>query len=358
MCEGKSPRSVLGVAVAEDVEGPYKKVASFLWSGGANMSNGKSYDATVDPNVIDPHVFFDKEGKLWLLYGSYSGGIFILEMDPGTGLPKETNSYGTKLLGGNHARIEGPYMLYNPDTDYYYLFTSFGGLDASGGYNIRVARSKSVTGPFTDMQDNKMSEAKGRRGIMFDDLAIQNYGTKLIGNLLWDYKDNLFNRGYLSPGHNSAIYDKEKNAYFILFHTRFPMRGEEYEGRVHQLLFNEDGWPMIVPRRYAGEKIADFRDIDVSGNYMMIRFENEISAEKQVSENVQIDHKKVTGAINGKLIYPKEKTQDFIFELENEPEIKGKFISVWDDYMKVQSVAFTGFDHAGQAVMFVKKVEQ
>ena len=69
------------------------------------------------------------------MYGSYSGGIFIFEMDPLTGLPLEGQSaYGKKLLGGNHARIEAPYIMYSPDTDYYYMFLSFGGLAANDDY--------------------------------------------------------------------------------------------------------------------------------------------------------------------------------------------------------------------------------
>ena len=78
---------------------------------------------------MDPCTFFDKEGRLGMVYGSYSGGIYILEMDTETGfpLPGQLNSgLGKKLLGGNHARIEGPYIMYSPDTDYYYLFLSFG----------------------------------------------------------------------------------------------------------------------------------------------------------------------------------------------------------------------------------------
>ena len=31
------------------------------------------YNAKKHPNVVDPHVFFDAEGKLWMVYGSYSG---------------------------------------------------------------------------------------------------------------------------------------------------------------------------------------------------------------------------------------------------------------------------------------------
>ena len=38
------------------------------------------------PHTIDPSVFFDEEGKLWLCYGSWSGGIWMLELDEETGL--------------------------------------------------------------------------------------------------------------------------------------------------------------------------------------------------------------------------------------------------------------------------------
>ena len=51
-----------------------------------------------------------------MVYGSYSGGIFILKMDKATGKPLPGQGYGKKLLGGNHSRIEGPYILYHPET--------------------------------------------------------------------------------------------------------------------------------------------------------------------------------------------------------------------------------------------------
>jgi beta-xylosidase len=31
-----------------------------------------SYDARVMPNTIDPDVFHDHKGRLWMVYGSYS----------------------------------------------------------------------------------------------------------------------------------------------------------------------------------------------------------------------------------------------------------------------------------------------
>lgn len=60
--------------------------------------------------MVDPDVFYDEEGRLWMLYGSYSGGIFIKEMNPETGEPLDSG-YGKKLLGGNHLRIESIYYI-------------------------------------------------------------------------------------------------------------------------------------------------------------------------------------------------------------------------------------------------------
>ena len=38
------------------------------------------------PNAIDPCVFYDQSGKLWMSYGSWHGGIWMLELDEKTGL--------------------------------------------------------------------------------------------------------------------------------------------------------------------------------------------------------------------------------------------------------------------------------
>ena len=116
-----------------------------------------------------------------MVYGSYSGGIFILEMDDETGLPKDRNSYGTHLMGGNHSRIEAPYIQYNQENGYYYLFTSFGGLDADGGYNLRVARSKNPDGPYEDSQGNPMAEVKGKFGTVLMTQVFKTSELKLWG---------------------------------------------------------------------------------------------------------------------------------------------------------------------------------
>lgn len=161
-CEGSSPRSAMGTAIADDVEGPYRNEGIFLRSGMWDQpsEDGTIYDARVHPNVIDPHAFVDADGHPRLVYGSYSGGIFLLDLDPLTGRPTPGQGYGTHLIGGNHARIEAPYMLHSRKQGYYYLLLTFGGLDAVGGYNVRVGRSRAVEGPYLDPMGQDLREAK------------------------------------------------------------------------------------------------------------------------------------------------------------------------------------------------------
>ncbi|MDQ2088086.1 family 43 glycosylhydrolase [Herbivorax sp. ANBcel31] len=337
LCKGDSPRSTLGLAVADNVEGSYRDEGILLKSGmwGEPSEDGREYDATVHPNAIDPHVFFDNEGELWMVYGSYSGGIFILKMDADTGKPVEGQGYGKKLLGENHSRIEAPYILYSSESEYYYLFLSYGGLDAAGGYNIRVARSKNPDGPYYDGAGNEMIDAKGSRSSFFDDAAIEPYGVKLLGN--FQFLESGI--GYVSPGHNSAYYDEEQDKYYIFFHTRFPGRDEMHQVRVHQMFINEDGWPVIAPHRYAKETIRQYLEEEVSGTYEFINHGKDISANIKDSIEIKLES---NGTISGSLsgTWQLKDGNDIVFEINGE-NYKGVVLQQWDDGLKKYVMTFS-----------------
>ena len=313
-CRGDSPLSALGVAVAPGINGPYTDKQILLKSGMVGLSEDgvTNYDAQVHPNVVDPNTFFDQAGNLWMIYGSYSGGIFILAMDETTGLPEPGQGYGRHLLGGNHARIEGAYVLYNAQTGFYYLFSSFGGLDANGKYNMRVARAQSPDGPYFDAAGTDMADVRGNPAVLFDDTRIEPYAQKLMGNYQFALATGETGTplGYVSPGHNSAYFDSALGKYFLIFHTRFPGRGEVHEIRVHELLFNAAGWPVVAPFRYAPLSLsatplsADVTNADTPGNYKYIDHGKDMSAVIKQSQTIALNADgTVSGAVTGTWIH-------------------------------------------------------
>ena len=344
-CRGDSPLSAMGVAKASQIEGPYEDLGIILKSGMWDQvsPDGAIYDATVHPNVVDPQTFFDKNGKYWMVYGSYSGGIFIMEMNETTGLPLEGQGYGKKLLGANHARIEGPYILYSEETDYYYLFLSFGGLDANGGYNIRVARSKNPDGPYIDSEGQDMINAQGDSDQLFYDPPYEPYGHKLMGNSFFKKlaeENGTSASGYVSPGHNSAYYDEDTDKYFIFFHTRFYSKGEMHQVRVHQFFMNADGWPVIAPYRYTGETIETVTEDQVTGTYKLIDHGHEISADIHFSSMIAL---KEDGTVIGEKVSGTwELTGDYQVSMTLDGQTyTGVFLKQYDEYNKLMTMTFT-----------------
>lgn len=224
---------------------------------------GDNYNHRNYPNAIDPSVFYDQEGRMWMVYGSWSGGIFILELDPDTGLvihpeadPKNNVDpyFGKLLLGGGHNSIEGPYILYAEG--YYYLFVSYGALTREGGYQIRVFRSENPDGPYVDM-NGKTPFGAGHGA----------FGLKMSGN----YNLPSLPRAYMATGHNSALADTD-GKYYVVYHTRFDIGSEAHSPRVHQFLVNKEGWPCMLPYQTQGETVSKtgYETSQVVGRYFMI----------------------------------------------------------------------------------------
>lgn len=353
-CEGSMPLASLGIAVADQVEGPYKDLGIILKSGmGSDIpsENGDRYNAGEQPNAIDPALYYDAEGRLWMMYGSYSGGIFVLEMDPNTGFPLE-KGYGKKILGGNHVRIEGAYVLYNQETEYYYMFLSYGGLAADGGYNIRVARSKNPDGPYYDANDVDMIKVRGASGTFFSDNSIYRYGVKLMGGYRFSHVEgetSKIRNGYVSPGHNSAYFDEETGKYFLIFHSRFELNGEGHEVRVHQMYFNEDGWPIISPYRYVGESKTTQTKEEVTGIYKYINHGNSINDKVIQSEIIELkSDNTIVGAVTGTWDY-NEETGIINLTIDSNT-YNGIATKQWDEQGKKNVIVFTALSEAGFSI--------
>jgi arabinan endo-1,5-alpha-L-arabinosidase len=110
-------------------------------------------------NTIDPTVVRDADGNLWLAFGSFWGGIKMIQLDPNTGKRMATNS-PLYSLASNDA-IEASYI-YRHDS-FYYLFVNWGRCcrGTNSTYEIRVGRSKKVTGPYLDKDGTDLMAGGG-----------------------------------------------------------------------------------------------------------------------------------------------------------------------------------------------------
>jgi arabinan endo-1,5-alpha-L-arabinosidase len=326
---------------------------SGMW--GQASYDGTVYDALKHPNTVDPNVFFDNGGRLWMVYGSYSGGIFIMQMNPANGMPLPGQGYGKRLIGGNHARIEGAYVMYSPVTQYYYLFTSFGGLDAAGGYNMRVARATSPDGPYVDAQGASMANVKADPAKpLFDDASIAPYGVKIMGNFLFERRlgeaGTGIGTGYVSAGHNSAYYDAATGKHFLIFHSRFPERGEQHEVRVHQMFMNADGWPVVAPYRNTNETLTQVRREFVLGDYLFVNHAKDISGTIKKSRLISLNvNGTISGAASG--TWTLVGTNRVEINLPGSSPFKGVFLSQWDETSKSYVMTFSATSREGVSIM-------
>jgi beta-xylosidase len=192
------------------------------------------------PWTIDPAVFWDDDGEMWLVLGSYWSGIWLLELDKNTGLvpvgmdpiyspgnPAFTQiaTYGGKTDDPSGGPIEAAYIYNRPDSPWYYLFVNWEICCSrmNSTYEIRVGRSKDPKGPYLDKDGIDL--AKGG-GTLFMDREGQLIGDKY----------------YWAPGH-SNIYQHTNGKYCFSFHFYVP----EVHGRIaYKELIWEDDWPVIT----------------------------------------------------------------------------------------------------------------
>lgn len=109
-------------------------------------------------NVIDPNVFIDKDGSVWLLYGSYQAGLRLVELDRSSGLLK--NPENPQPIVITTALGEGGFLVYS--RGWYYIFASRGRCCAGNNstYQVVVGRSRDVKGPYYTKDDESWVENK------------------------------------------------------------------------------------------------------------------------------------------------------------------------------------------------------
>jgi arabinan endo-1,5-alpha-L-arabinosidase len=110
-------------------------------------------------NALDPSLTRDAAGNLWMSFGSYWGGIYLVQLDPATGLRISANSPIYHLA--SNSSIEASCLFRRGG--YYYLFVNWGSccVGVPSTYNIRVGQSTAITGPYLDRAGVDMASGGG-----------------------------------------------------------------------------------------------------------------------------------------------------------------------------------------------------
>jgi len=317
-------QSAIFLAVADTPEGPFIPKGIVLKS-----SND------VDVNAIDANIIEDpKTNRQYMTYGSFWGGIHIVELDKTTGFAKE-EGIGTCIAKRPlwcDGAIEGPYIIYNPDIDYYYLFVSYGSLKSD--YNIRVARSKCVTGPYLDFDGREMTD------LLDPDSTL---GYMVCCGYAFD--DGI---SYMAPGHNSVLRDFD-NEYYLVSHIREHnfKGGEPSTMHIRKMLWSKDGWPVVSPEIYSGEKVQPLSKEDIIGTYERIKLAKTIPQGISTSVKMEFfenDTIMLADSIRGKY----KLDDDFSLTVTYGNTIEEfRFIPAWDYELWKPTLVLTGKDNRG-----------
>lgn len=319
--------SYIGVASSRSIEGPWEHEGAAVRS---KNGDGKTV------NAIDPSVLRARDGTYWMSYGSYFGGIFLVEIDPDTGLLKNSGEEGIKIAQRKNMdyAIEAPSLIYHKQTDMYYLMTSYGWLEDT--YNVRVARSKNIEGPYVDFNGKEMID-------MSDDSW--DTGTKIVGSYLFNGDS-----GWTGTGHSAFLQDGEND--YLLHNAR---AGEDlYWSHLHvrKVSWTADGWPVVSPERYAGETKQVIHKSQLPGRWEYVRLERMNDSQAFPIELILNENGSFNSDTGGGT-WSLSEQHSLLLNWEGGEQVQKETLLLspaWDWERWTETIVFSGLDEQGIAV--------
>ncbi len=390
---GNDFKSSVILLTADEIDGPYTRQGLVVCGGFTNnqndlgrqdyqnvmgtstipdryLNNGTWYnDYAV--SCIDPSILYDEDGQLWMNYGSWSGGIFLLKLDNNTGFRDNNYNYGygsnpswdgsrlrfdpymgVHIGGGYYVSGEGPYIEYITDqngTGYYYMFVSMGFYSPEGGYTMRVFRSSTINGAYTDVTGNDAVFA----GWDFNYGDNTTYGFPIMQNYKW----NWWELGEIAQGHNSVLQEEDGSIYLV-YHRKMDNGTAWHNVEVHQLFFNEAGWPLSAPFEYRegfGLKNKVYDASDIAGLYGVIThdavdYENlATNAEQQIYLTA---NGTIQGAYTGTWAYNYADGKQYITLTTNAGTFQGTVLEQLLNDISSKTISFTAMNSANERALW------
>lgn len=304
-------------------------------------------------NAIDPSLIINEKGEHWLIYGSWHSGFAAMQLDPSTGKPlhalgnpwgKENEaSYGkfiyTRQLGNRWQASEAPEVVYH--NGYYYLFIAYDELSVA--YNTRVVRSKNIDGPYYDITGKDVT----------------NHGGDAYPILTHPYKFGN-HHGWVGISH-CAVFNDGKGNWYYASQQRFP---ENYKGNansnalmlggVRSIIWTSDGWPLVLPERYAGITQKAITETELLGDWQHINLAYHYKKQDaSVAMTLGSDHKVKSGWKAGKAwTFDASKN---VLTIDNERFYLRRELD-WEANPRKETIVYVGLSKDGKTTYWGKKV--
>ncbi|KAA6351688.1 Extracellular endo-alpha-(1-_5)-L-arabinanase [termite gut metagenome] len=308
-----------------------------------NQNNWSSYFKW---NAIDPSFIITPSGEHWLIYGSWHSGIVALKLNPATGKPdilgepwdiNALPNYGTRIYtrsaSSRWQASEAPEIIYNETTGYYYLFLAYDELSVA--YNTRVCRSRNIEGPYTDFNNKDVSAGGDCKPI-----------------LTHPYKFN-DHSGWVGISH-CCIFKDDNGKWYYSSQGRLPANtnGNAYSnaimmGHIRTIRWTDDGWPIVMPERYAAVPDAEIKESELVGTWESITLSYNSGRQMSPQTLTLTNDMKASGAnISGNWHYDSVNKTLTIgsLKLYIEREVD------WEASPRVHTIVFAGLNSAGETV--------
>lgn len=338
--------SYIGLAESDSPLGPWELKGEVVKTRRGDRMNA------IDPSIITD----DKTGRMWMHYGSYFGGLYVMELNPATGLAMINGDQGIKTAGRANYRkdnIEAPEVMYHPGLKKYFLFVSYDPLMTT--YNIRVGRSDTPEGPFIDFYGKDMRDTTNNYPIITHPYRFDNHP------------------GWAGVAHNGIISDG-RGGFYMAHQGRLSPDNHQMVLHVREIKWLPNGWPVVSPQRYAGSARARFGKQDINGEWEIIRISDVrtdreleygqiLRGQNQLRQTEVNTSSRVTFSSQGKLSngavqgqWKLDRNQYLQLKLQKET-ISNLIVFVGHDWENAaETLLFTGLDDQGRSV-WGKKVQ-
>ncbi len=304
-------------------------------------------------NAIDPSLIITNSGEHWLIYGSWHSGIAALQLDPATGMPKQAlgNPWGkeneaaygkniyTRQLGNRWQASEAPEVVYHDG--YYYLFLAYDELSVA--YNTRVVRSKNIDGPYYDITGRNVTEQGGEA------YPIVTHPYKFGSD-----------HGWVGISH-CAVFDDGKGNWYYASQQRFPenYKSNQYSnalmmGGIRSIVWTAEGWPLVLPERYAAVPQKTISDKDLAGKWQHVNLVYKYKQQSASTDMVLGSDHKVTSGWNAGATWSFDASRNILTVGTTKLYVKRELD--WESSPRKQTLVYAGLSADGKTTYWGKQI--